>query len=222
MLTKPEKTFSYIFFLVVIAELICGSVERFSLLHYVTKPAIVISLLIFFFKESESLSQSIRNLTMLALGFSLLGDILLLFVHRSPSFFILGLLAFLFAHVMYIWVFLKQRNHNKKPFLFLTALLIYAIGLFTLLKNGLGEMVLPVLIYMLAILGMATTAFLREGKVPKISYKLVLLGAIFFLVSDSLLAINKFYTVFEFAHVLIMSTYALAQYFMVMGIKKHL
>ena len=51
MLTKTEKTFTAIFLLIVIAELICGSIESLSQLHYITKPAIVISLLIFFFTE---------------------------------------------------------------------------------------------------------------------------------------------------------------------------
>ncbi len=220
MLTKTEKTFSYVFFVILIAELICGSVERFSALHYFTKPAIVISLMIFFWNESQAISKLIRNLTMLALALSLLGDILLMFVHVAPNCFMFGLLAFLLAHVMYILVFLKQRNPLKKPMPFLVILLVYAIGLFLLLRSGLGDMLIPVFVYMLVILGMATISFLREGKTSKTSYNFVFFGAILFMISDSLLAINKFYETFLFANVLIMLSYALAQYFIVMGIKK--
>ncbi|MEZ4792512.1 MAG: lysoplasmalogenase [Gelidibacter sp.] len=220
MPTKTDKAFSCIFFVILIAELICGSVERFSPLHYFTKPAIVISLMVFFWYQSHFISKSIRNLTMLALLCSLLGDVLLMFVDVSANCFMFGLVAFLLAHVMYILVFSKHRNPSKKPMPFLVILLVYAIGLFSLLRPGLGDMLIPVLIYMLVILGMATTSFLREGKASKISYYFVFFGAILFMVSDSLLAINKFHGTLPFANFLIMLSYALAQYFIVMGIKK--
>ncbi|MEO6346289.1 MAG: lysoplasmalogenase [Aquaticitalea sp.] len=219
MLTKKEKTFSIVFFIILIIELICGSTDSLLQLHYITKPSIVLSLLVFFWMESRSILKSIRNLTLLALGFSLLGDVFLMFVDHSPKYFMFGLVAFLLAHIMYILVFLKHRNPKKRPLLFLVFLLIYASGLFLLLKNGLGEMLVPVLIYMLVILAMAMTTFLREGKVSKTNYAFVTLGAILFLVSDSLLAINKFYESFEIANILIMLTYGLAQYFIVFGIK---
>jgi uncharacterized membrane protein YhhN len=46
-------------------------------------------------------------------------------------------------------------------------------------------------------------------------------GALFFVVSDSLLAINKFYQAFPFAGLLIMLTYCAAQYFIVRGFMSH-
>jgi uncharacterized membrane protein YhhN len=220
MLTTSERSFSIIFFVILIAELICGSIDSLSQLHYITKPAIVISLIVFFWKESHSVSKSIRNLTLMALVFSLLGDVLLMFVEQSPNYFMFGLVAFLLAHVMYILVFLKYRNAYKKPIGFIILMTIYAIGLFYFLRNGLGEMHVPVLIYMTVILTMSITAFLREGRVPKMSYHFVFLGAVLFMVSDSLLALNKFYEVLPLANIIIMLTYALAQYFIVIGIKK--
>lgn len=220
MLTKTEKRFSGIFLLIVIAELICGSIESLSQLHYITKPAIVISLLLFFWNERTSVPKSIRIMTLLALVFSLLGDVLLMFVDRSPNCFMWGLVAFLLAHILYIWVFLKHRNPTKKSIVIFLTFDIYAIGLFLLLRTGLGDMLIPVLVYIVVILTMATTAFLREGTLSKTSYNFVCLGALLFLVSDSLLAINKFHETFPFANILIMLTYAFAQYFIVFGIKK--
>ena len=220
MLTKTEKTFSTFFFLILIAELLCGSIESLSQLHYITKPSIVISLIFFFWKEGQRLSKSIRNLTLLALIFSLLGDVLLMFVDQSPDYFMFGLVAFLLAHVMYVLVFLKHRNPSKSILGFLAILIVYAFGLFYLLKDGLGEMLIPVLMYMTVILTMSATAFLRKGMVSKRSYNLVFLGAILFMISDSILALNKFYTAMPLSNISIMLTYALAQYFIVFGIKK--
>lgn len=169
MLTKTEKTFSLVFLIIVIADLICGSIDGLSHLRYLTKPAIVISLMLFFWKESTSLVVSAKTLTLLALMFSLLGDLLLLFVDQSPEYFMYGLIAFLVAHVMYILVFLKHRNRSKSPWVFLLFLMLYAAGLFYFLMDRLGDMLIPVLMYMVVILAMATTAFLRVGRVPKIS-----------------------------------------------------
>jgi uncharacterized membrane protein YhhN len=204
------------------SELICGSTDSLSQLHFITKPAIVVSLIVFIRMESESLSKPVRNLTLMALVFSLLGDVFLMFTQHSPSYFMFGLIAFLLAHLMYILVFYKQRNPSIKPFWIMGVLDIYAIGLFLFLKDNLGEMRIPVLIYILVILVMATSAFLRKDRVSKLSYQIVFLGAIFFMISDSLLALNKFHKELPFANILIMLTYGLAQYFIVFGIKKSL
>lgn len=223
-LTNTEKQFSILFFVIVLFEIITGSTESLQIAHYIAKPAIVISLMFLFIKTSEGISKSIKRITLLALGFSVLGDILLMFVDQSPHFFTVGLVAFLLAHIMYILVFLKHRNKQKSILSFVILLLVYASGLFYLLKDGLGEMFVPVIIYMIVILSMATTVFVRKGIVNSNSYNLVFIGAIFFMISDSILALNKFYQPIPFSNISIMLTYALAQYLIVLGIlklKKH-
>lgn len=220
MLTSTDKTFSILFFIIVILELFCGSVESLANYHYITKPSILIALILFFWKMSTALHKSIRLMTLLALVFSLLGDVLLMFVDQSPNYFMMGLVAFLIAHLFYIAVFLKHRDKNKKPIWFGLLLIIYGIGMFYGLKDGLGEMLIPVVIYMLVILTMAITAFWRNNSVGKWSYVLVFFGALFFMMSDSLLAINKFHTALPLSNVSIMLTYALAQFLIVFGILK--
>lgn len=220
MLTKPEKQFALIFSLILVLELICNQFESLSQWHYLTKPLIVISLIVFFFLQSKTLQKSIRKFMVLALLFSLAGDILLMFDDQNPMFFMFGLIAFLIAHIMYIIVYMKHRNTSRQPFLFIMMLLVYAAGLFYLLKDGLGVMLIPVVVYMIVILTMATTAYLRKGNVPIQNYNLVFLGAVLFLVSDSLLSLNMFYKTIPFANILIMLTYGLAQFFIVLGILK--
>ncbi len=220
MLTNTEKQFSILFFVIVLFELVTGHTETLQMAHYIAKPAIVMSLLFLFVKTSNLLNKSIRILTIMALVFSLFGDILLMFVAQSQHFFTAGLVTFLLAHIMYILVFLKHRKKAHSVVGFLVLLLIYALGLFYLLKDGLGEMLIPVIVYMIVILGMATTAFLRKNKVSRLSHNLVFVGAICFMVSDSILALNKFYQPIPFSNVSIMVTYALAQYLIVLGILK--
>jgi len=156
----------------------------------------------------------------LALIFSLLGDILLLFVDQSEHFFTLGLVAFLTAHLMYVLLFLKHRNTDKSPFGFIALLLIFAASLFYFLKDGLGVMLIPVVVYMVVILAMSTTAYLRKNKANTLSYGLVFLGALFFMASDSILALNKFHQPIPWSNISIMVTYAIAQYLIVLGVLK--
>lgn len=220
MLTNTEKQFSILFFIIVLIELITGNTSTLDNAHYIAKPAIVISLIFLFIKTFGSISTSIKRITLLALCFSVLGDILLMFVERSPHFFTVGLVAFLLAHIMYIVVFLKHRNKQRSLVAFVILLLVYASGLFYLLKNGLGDMLIPVIVYMIVILSMATSAFMRKGSVSTMSYNLVFIGAIFFMISDSILALNKFYQPIPWSNISIMVTYALAQYLIVLGILK--
>ena len=219
MLTKTEKSFSILFFTIVIAELIFGSVENLFQLHYLIKPLILLSLIILFWKQSNHLNKRIRTITLLALGFSLIGDVLLMFVSKSANFFISGLVAFLLAHLMYISVFYKSRNKTANSLPIIVILLICASGIFYFLKDGLGDMLFPVLAYLLVILVMTATAFLRKRS-NKNSYILIFAGAVFFIISDSLLALNKFYEPLPFSNISIILTYALAQYLIVLGILK--
>jgi len=217
---KPVILFSIIYTLILIFELIFDNTESLKSFHYITKPLLVSSLIIFFLKQNLHQDTKTKQLVLSALIFSLLGDIFLMFTETNSLFFTGGLLAFLTAHVMYILVFLKKRNNTKKALQFMLLLLVYAIGLFYFLKDGLGDLFIPVIIYMFVILMMVTTAFLREGSVSKNSYILVFLGAVFFITSDSLLALNKFYSPLPLSGIWIMTTYSIAQLFIVLGLKK--
>ena len=69
---------------------------------------------------------------------------------------------------------------------------------------------------------MATAAqAITAAKANNGSFVFVLAGAVFFIISDALIAINKFYAPFELASFLIMITYIKAQYLILVGLIKH-
>lgn len=220
MKPKQHILFFVVFFILVFIETIIANFEGLQGLHYISKPLIVGSLIVYFFKNNKHLNSHTKKFTSLALIMSLIGDILLLFVYKSEYFFIAGLLAFLTAHIMYCLVFLKYRNASTKPYVFIALLLVYALGLFSVLKSGLGDLLIPVIIYMCVILLMAVSAFLRRRKVNTTSFNFVFIGALVFMLSDSLLALNKFYEPLALADFSIMFTYALAQLLIVLGLLK--
>ncbi len=77
--------------------------ETAPLFHYLSKPMIVLSLLVFYLIHARIREGLLRYVIPLALFFSLLGDIFLMF--SGERFFLLGLSSFLLAHLCYILAF---------------------------------------------------------------------------------------------------------------------
>jgi uncharacterized membrane protein YhhN len=78
-----------------------------------------------------------------------------------------------------------------------------------------GAMQIPVLVYSIVISIMVLAAINRIGEVPN-ALK-VALGAVLFMVSDSLIAITKFGSDFAYSGFCVMLTYIVAQYLIVKG-----
>jgi uncharacterized membrane protein YhhN len=87
-----------------------------------------------------------------------------------------------------------------------------------ILLPSLGDLKIPVFVYALVISTMLLFAFkgFLIWKEPANWY--ILLGAIIFVSSDSILAFDKFYVQIMHGSFLIMVTYLLAQYLIVKGI----
>jgi uncharacterized membrane protein YhhN len=121
---------------------------------------------------------------------------------------------------MYLAVFLKTPGTNSilsKRVYLLIPVLIYGLGLISYLYTDLAEMRLPVIIYAVVILSMLSGAINRKDKVNSDSFYLVLTGAVLFVISDSAIAVNKFSHHFDSSGIVIMATYIVAQYLIVMG-----
>lgn len=222
---KPSY-FLPLFIALVVLDLLAGSLQNESLRHF-TKPLILFSLFVYFAINGRSLALSTYILMLLALFFSWLGDSFLMYETISSNYFLLGLVSFLTAHILYCAVFLKRWNKSASGayWVVLIMLMIYGLVLFLLLKDRLDELLIPVIIYVTAILLMAITAFRRKKMVSSESFKLVFIGALFFIASDSILAINKFLNTVPYSHILVMGTYATAQFLITKGIliqDKHL
>ena len=86
----------------------------------------------------------------------------------------------------------------------------------------LGEMLLPVTLYTLTIFLMVIMAIFRLNRTSTISFYLVFSGAIIFLISDSMIAINKFMVPILYERVLVISTYMMAQFLIIIGLAEHL
>ena len=162
-----------------------------------------------------------KKLLLSSLLFSWIGDVVLLFANQGAVYFIVGLVAFLVAHLLYIFLYIKiQKIKSTKYLPYIIIVLAYLIGLLSFLWNKLYDLKIPVVIYATVLSTMLLYA-IKGAFIWQPPYgKMVLLGAIFFVISDSLLAINKFHHPIPFASFLIMSTYLLAQFLIVYGLLK--
>ena len=160
-----------------------------------------------------------------ALIFSWIGDVILMFADKGELYFILGLVCFLVAHVLFILLFIKQKKEgnitNNWGFGFgFVAVLVYLGSMLSLLFPKLGDLKIPVSIYAFTISLMLIMAIKDYYSWQKPMNLLILIGALFFVTSDSFLAINKFYNPISSANFIIMFTYILAQYCITAGILK--
>ena len=216
-----KRIFLFIFFISFIGYIMVNE-SGYSHLGFIFKPLIIPSLLAYFLLAAGSVRNSTGKLLCGALAFSWVGDVLLLFDKYNSLFFIFGLVAFLIAHIFFIVLFYRMmltfKLNFKIPF-FLIAATYYSV-LITWLFPFLGALQLPVVIYGAFISVMLLLAMHLPAITVNNCGKIILMGALLFVVSDSMLAINKFYQPFHGADILIMTTYALAQLLIVVGITK--
>ena len=167
------------------------------------------------------ISTNFKNkiILVVALVFSWIGDTLLLFVFKDAIYFILGLIAFLTAHIFYIVLFAKELKKVNAKIEWrkrgLLIIFIYLIALLLVLIPHLGSLTIPVIIYAVVISTMLYMAYLLSFHWHKPASIYLFTGAISFILSDSILAFNKFYQPVPLSGLLIMVTYLYAQWALV-------
>jgi uncharacterized membrane protein YhhN len=180
----------YLFIADLLLDLIAimGSLPALSL---VAKPLLVPLLLVWYLAATGGRAP-LRFPLLLALGFSWLGDVFLLMDGRDPLYFMAGLGSFLAAHACYIFYFLGIRR-----------------------RSGIRGPWNPLLAAVISV--MLLTALHAFGREQRRAGAWAKAGALLFVLSDSCLALNKFYVPFSGASLVIMASYALAQLALVKG-----
>jgi len=142
-----------------------------------------------------------------ALCFALLGDSFLL--ASGELSFLMGLGSFLLMQVIYTILFLRTRaTIGLRHLPVILTILGLAVGLSIYLWPSTGELRIPVIAYTAAIVAMVIAGFLRK---PTAGFWWIATGVTFFMVSDSILAINKFVVSAAWMEVGLMATYVMAQ-----------
>ena len=211
----------YILFFILIADLISLLIGNENI-HVFIKPLVIPSIAFYFFSR-KIIKLKIGKYLVVVLFFSWLGDILLII--DSTLHFLLGIFSFLIAHLFYILIFstismpFKIRVIHMATILFF---LILAVFILQMIWDKTGNLQGPVLIYTIMISTMGVTATFNT--IQNRNYT-PLIGALLFIISDALIALNTFHSVsievFNFPF-LIMFTYISAQLVLVSTVIKQM
>jgi uncharacterized membrane protein YhhN len=149
----------------------------------------------------------------LALLFSAAGDAFL--AYDGQRLFVPGLASFLATHVLYAVVFILVTKGAAAPMsagrkVMLAVIPTFAVVYSAVLWPNLGALAVPVVLYIAAIVVMAMLSL----RVPAIA---VPLGAVLFMISDSLISLGKFLWQAPWVAALVWITYALAQLMITRG-----
>lgn len=210
-----SKNFTIVFFVVIAIVELISEIYNLKDVIMVVKPLLMPSLAAHLFFTVQK-KNKLAFFVIIALIFSWFGDVFLMFQEVNPQYFVFGLVSFLLAHVSYIYIFRKSSSGFEPRIITYSTgftLLLFGVLIILLLWPGLGDMQIPVLVYTIVIICMGQVALFRKAEGASI----VLIGAMLFIASDSMIAINKFYEPIVAARFWIMITYILAQYMITIG-----
>lgn len=220
-----KKLALVLFLLVSVTELAAHLFDWPTVRHF-SKPLILIMLGLYYYVSVEK--NGVSKLVALALIFSWGGDVLLMYQPKHELYFIFGLASFLIAHLFYIFAYGQFRSEDTsnallgvQRFRYSFPVILAGTGLITVLYNHLGDLKIPVVIYALVLVLMVLNALFRFGRTGLASFSMVFFGATLFMISDSLIAINKFLMPVAYSGFWVMITYIAAQYLIVEGLLKH-
>jgi len=204
---------AFIFFAISLMDILFTN-RGFKKGRIFTKPLIIPSLLLYYSLNSTTLNLFI----ILALILSTMGDVFLLF-RRSKMFLILGLIAFLLAHIFYTVLFLSTVTFSLIPNLFYLIIIpyiVFGVVVFKNLKLKEKSIKVGVFLYILVIISMSFSSLLRFYSVPFMTFILPFSGSILFIISDSMLSM-RYFGEKRIRGEFVTVTYVLAQFLIVSG-----
>jgi uncharacterized membrane protein YhhN len=177
-------------------------------LAFVFKPLASMLVIAYAWRRGAA-APAMRRWLRAGLVLGLLGDIALLWPQQG---FVPGLGAFLLGHLCYIAAFTRDVRFGARPLAF-AGYAVAAGGVLAFLWPDVpGELKLPVGVYVLCLSAMAAQAAARALQLRQRLAGIAALGAGLFVVSDALIAIDRFHAPLPAATALILSTYWVAQW----------
>jgi len=196
---------------------------------FAVKPMLMPLLALAFWQESIP-KHPFKMILLVALFFSWIGDVTLLFQSHSPYYFILGLCAFLTVHVLYIWAMrpgLEYSLANRlRRIVTLFAILVLTILLVFYFEREGNEAYSGVVRYVVplysSVLALMVLAAAHQGSGSERYSILIFSGALLFMFSDLFIALRAFSNALAFLSAsitsgIIMATYILAQFLIIRG-----
>jgi uncharacterized membrane protein YhhN len=175
---------------------------------YLFKPLTTLVILALAATAPQPVGGGYQALVCLGLLFSLAGDVFLMLPRDR---FVAGLASFLVAHLFYVAAFVPRPPTLAAPVV-LAGLVAYGTVLLRALWPRLGNLRVPVAIYAAALVVMGWQAAERWAALQTPPALLAALGAGLFVISDSVLAWERFRKPFAHGQAVVLATYWAAQW----------
>ena len=173
---------------------------------YLFKPLTTVLVLVLAL-QAETSSPFYKYAIAAGVAFSLAGDV---FLMLSAKRFVWGLVSFLVAHLIYLTVFTARAGFREPAWLALPFLAAEFCIAWQIAPRA-RRLCWPVTVYSLILLAMAWRACALWAVAGDTRALLAGFGALLFVVSDFVLALNRFIRRFRFAQVIVLGTYYAAQ-----------
>jgi uncharacterized membrane protein YhhN len=188
-------------------------------LQYVFKPATDLLILVAVWRVVEPGNAAYRHAILAGLLLSLIGDVLLMLPKTVLGLgFEYGLGSFLFAHLFFLRAYTRDASLFGKPGPLLFLLTLCAGNLLVLWPSIAPALHLPILAYMMCLVGMCAQSASRALSLRTKASRTAACGALAFLLSDILFAYNQFHAPVPASALLILGSYYLAIYWIALSV----
>ena len=206
----------YILTLLVLLSAIFCINAKYNKLHIqllIFKPLSLI-LIILIDTIFPAIEPNYKIFIVLGLLFSLFGDMFLIYPEQH---FKKGLITFLIGHICYIIAFKVSSGVHFTTWIFLPIAIVGTVYLRIIIPYS-GKMKIPIIIYIIIIVIMGWMALERLNYAPTLGTALAAIGAVLFLISDAVLALNKFRKPFISSELIVLVTYFTAQWLLALSV----
>jgi uncharacterized membrane protein YhhN len=182
--------------------------EAALVLLYAFKPLTTALIFLTAWRIPNPVNARYRRAVLIGIALSLCGDVFLMLPKEiAPSGFLLGLSSFLVAHLFFLRALTSDTKLFAKPLVLLGFLLFGGANLAVLWPGLAPGLKVPVVAYVACLAAMAAQAAARHLQWRSQGSRLAALGGLAFMLSDTLLAYNKFYAPIPVSPLWILGTY---------------
>jgi len=200
------------------AVLASPAADGWRLLHWLCKPLATVLIFALAWHARPVLSTRYRRRILAGIACSLLGDVLLML---PQDLFVPGLVAFLCGHLCFIAAFLDDSRFGARPGWLLASLAYGALNLYLLWDSIGAALRVPVIVYVVVLASMGGQALGRARPLARHgSAHRAAVGALLFMLSDTLLAWNRFHAALPLASLWVLSTYYLALWWIARSVQR--
>lgn len=188
----------------------------------ISKLLLIPTLLVYLFtRKKEDALAGINFFYLVAIVFAFIGDMLLVII--NDLLFLPGMISYIvnlfFLCIFFLQLYKIRLDQLFKPLMVLLILAVIGYFVYGFLGDKLKQFQLPVLVYMFfvaitAALAMNTT---QHPQLHKTGWYFFI-GIIVFIVSNTILVLNRFHFLYHNLYIAVMLTYGTAQYLLVRGV----